>query len=212
MASWNRAVKEGLLVGSVASVVSTLALAALRRRETGHAAAPANQLDLRHLLTGYLIHHATSVFWATLYSRVYGQRPQARSIARILPASAAASALACFTDYRLTPRRLQPGFEKGLSTPATVLVYGSFALGLAAGNLLLAERMQQATSGERRRASDRRLHARRASEVVPDRRRWRAGQPAMAGEAGAWPWPEGNPGGSGDGGAGESWSATVTSH
>lgn len=226
MPTWNRALKEGLLVGSVASVLSTLVLAAMGRRETGHAAAPtnaishwlwrdasfrANEPDLRHTLTGYLIHHATSVFWATLYSRAYGQRPQAKTAAHALPASAVASALACFVDYQLTPKRLQPGFEKRLSTTAMVAVYGSFALGLAAGNLLLAEQEKQAQAGERRRASDRRQRPRRSNELAPDRRRWRAGQPALMGEgAQAWPWPEGSSG-SGDGGTGESWSATVTS-
>ncbi len=228
MATWNQALKEGLLVGSVASVLSTIALAAMGRRETGHAAAPTNAIshwlwrgesfrandpDLRHTLTGYLIHHATSVFWATLYSRVYGQRPGAKTAAQALPASAVASALACFVDYQLTPKRLQPGFEKRLSTTAMVAVYGSFAIGLAAGNLLLAEQARQGQAGERRKAPDRRQHARR-SEPPPDRRRWRAGQPAVMGEgAQAWPWPEGSggAGGNGDGGAGESWSATVTS-
>jgi hypothetical protein len=204
MASWNRALKEGLLAGSVASVLSTLTLAALGRRETGHAAAPTNAIghwlwrgesfrasepDLRHTLAGYLIHHATSVFWATLYSRAYGQRPGAKAAAHALPAAAVASALACLVDYQFTPRRLQPGFEKRLSTPAMVAVYGSFALGLAAGNLLLARREERAWAGERRRTPDRRQRPRRANEMAPDRRRWRAGQPAMMGE---------------------SWSATVT--
>lgn len=234
MASWNQALKEGLWVGSVASVLSSLALAAMGRRETGHAAAPtnaishwlwrsesfrANQPDLRHTLTGYLIHHASSVLWATLYSRAYGQRPGAKTTAQALPASAVASALACFVDYQLSPKRLQPGFEKRLSTPAMIAVYGSFAIGLAAGNLLLASQDRQAQSGERgerRHASDRRQRPRRSNEIAPDRRRWRAGQPAAMGEgAQAWPWPEGSGGGSGsgsgDGGTGESWSATVTS-
>lgn len=229
MASWNQALKEGMLVGSVASVLSTIALAAMGRRETGHAAAPtnaishwlwrgaafrANEPDLRHTLTGYLIHHATSVFWATLYSRAYGQRPGAKTAAQALPASAVASALACFVDYQLTPKRLQPGFEKRLSTTAMIAVYGSFAIGLAAGNLLLAGQERQAQPGERRHAADRRQRPRRSNEIAPDRRRWRAGQPAVMGEgAQAWPWPEGRSGGSGsgDGGTGESWSATVTS-
>lgn len=207
MAAWNQALKEGLLVGSVASVLSTLTLVAMVRRETFHAHEP----DLRRTLAGYLIHHATSVFWATLYSRAFGQRPGAKTVAQALPASAVASALACFVDHQLNPQRLQPGFEKRLTTTARVAAYGSFAIGLAAGNLLLAEQEKQAQSGERRRASDRRQRPRRSNEITPDRRRWRAGQPAMMGEgAQAWPWPEGSSG-SGDGGAGESWSATVTS-
>lgn len=229
MASWNRALKEGLLVGSVASVLSTLTLAAMGRRETGHAAAPANAVsdwlwrwrgesiratepDLRYALTDYLIHHATSVFWAMLYSRTYGQRPNAKTAAHALPASAMASALACFVDHQLNPKRLQSGFEKRRPTTEMVAMYGSFAIGLAAGNLLLAEREKQAQAGERRRAPDRRQRPRRSNEIAaPDRRRWRAGQPALMSEGTqAWPWPE-RSSGSGDGGTGESWSANVTS-
>ena len=51
-------------------------------------------------------------------------------------AATAASAVACFTDYPLTPRRLHPGYEMRLSTPSLALVYGAFGLGLAAGALL----------------------------------------------------------------------------
>lgn len=205
MASWNRALKEGLLVGSVASGLSALTLAALARRESRTLNAP----DLRKTLASYLVHHATSVLWATLYSRVYGQRPGAHRATHALPASAVASTLAYFVNDQLTPTRMPPGFAKGLSAPAMVAVYGSFAIGLAAGNLLLAEQERQAQTGERRHASDRRKRPRRANEISPDRRRWRAGQPAVMGE-GAWPWPEGSSG-SGDGGTGASWSATVTS-
>lgn len=50
-------------------------------------------------------------------------------------AAAATSAVACFTDYRLTPRRLQPGFEQRLSTASLTAVYAAFAFGLAAGAL-----------------------------------------------------------------------------
>lgn len=171
------------------------------RRETGHAAAPTNaishwlwedesfktnQLNLRHTLTGYAIHHVTSVFWATLYSRAYGQRPGANTAARAVPASAVASAIACFTDYQLTPQRLQPGFEKRLSTPAMAVVYGSFALGLALGNLLLAEQRPRA---ERREKQDRRQRARRMTEHQRERRRWRASQALPApDDVPASPW------------------------
>lgn len=210
MASWNRALKEGLLAGSVASGLSALTLAALARRESQTLNAP----DLRQTLASYLMHHATSVLWATLYSGVYGQRPLAHRATHALPASAVASTLAYFVDHQLTPQRLQTGFAKGLSAPAMVAVYGSFAIGLAAGSLLLAEQERQAQSGERRRATDRRQRPRRSNDITPDRRRWRAGQPAVMGEgAQTWPWPEASSGrsGSGDGGTGESWSATVTS-
>ncbi len=62
-----------------------------------------------------------------------GGRLDKKDLPTTLAASAAASAVACFTDYQLTPRRLHPGYEKRLSTPSLALVYGAFALGLAAG-------------------------------------------------------------------------------
>ncbi len=113
---------------------------------------------------------------------------------------------------------------QALSTPTMVAVYCGFALGLVMGSWLTGQdrrlgrvgRLGQTPPGERRHASDRRQRPRRANEMASDRRRWRAGQPAMLGEgAPAWPWPEGSTGskassGNGDGGTGESWSATVT--
>jgi hypothetical protein len=53
----------------------------------------------------------------------------------VVPA-AATSVLACFVDYRLTPDRLTPGFEKRLSRRSLFVVYALFAAGLAAGTLL----------------------------------------------------------------------------
>ena len=40
------------------------------------------------------------------------------------------AALACFVDYKMTPERLQPGFEKRLSTPSLFMVYASFGAAL----------------------------------------------------------------------------------
>ncbi|MES2977455.1 MAG: hypothetical protein V4731_03455 [Pseudomonadota bacterium] len=155
MATWKKALEEGLVAGSVASVLSTVALAAEGRRETGSAYAPTNavshwlwgdeaflhdEADIMHTAAGYAIHHATSVFWATLYSRFHGQKPMAKAPSRVIPAAAVASALACFVDYRLTPRRLTPGFENRLSTPAMLTVYSAFGLGLALANLMMSDR------------------------------------------------------------------------
>jgi hypothetical protein len=40
-------------------------------------------------------------------------------------------------DYRLTPRRLMPGYERRLSQPSLLAVYAAFAAGLALGDALL---------------------------------------------------------------------------
>lgn len=148
MESWKIAMQRGLLSGSSASVLSTLALAAMGQRETGSVVAPTNAVShwiwgdeaaqhdapsLRYTLVGYVIHHASATFWAVLFERLMGGKLDQKDLPTTLAASAAASAVACFTDYQLTPRRLHPGYEKRLSTPALALVYGAFALGLAAG-------------------------------------------------------------------------------
>ena len=81
---------------------------------------------MRYTLTGYAIHHVASVFWALIFERWRAKRG-----ALMVPA-AGTSALACFVDYRLTPRRLTPGFERRLSRKSLALVYFAFAIGLAA--------------------------------------------------------------------------------
>jgi hypothetical protein len=151
MEDWKTSVRRGLVSGASASVLSTVALAALGKRETGSPYAATNAIShwlwrgkafrrdapsLRYTLTGYLIHHASATFWAVLFERVMGRKLDSKDKALTLAASTAASAVACFTDYQLTPKRLHPGYEERLSKPSLALVYGAFGLGLAAGALL----------------------------------------------------------------------------
>jgi hypothetical protein len=152
--TWKQALAEGALSGSIASVTSTLYLAwAGRRRST--AAAPVNatshwffgdpalredRLTLRHTLTGYAIHHAASVFWGVLHARFWAARPQNKRPLPALAGSVAAASAACFVDYRLTPKRLTPGFEHRLDRPELAGVYACFAAGLLVGTLLLKRR------------------------------------------------------------------------
>lgn len=140
MKNWSEAFKDGLISGSLSSVVSTAMLAARGSSENGTPYAPVNAVShwiygdraarqddpsLRYTVPGYLIHHGSSLLWGVVYERWFGRYAEKRDVA---PASAVAS-LACFVDYKLTPERLQPGFEKRLSTPSMVLVYGSVAAG-----------------------------------------------------------------------------------
>jgi hypothetical protein len=46
------------------------------------------------------------------------------------------SAGAYVVDYHLTPSRLRPGFKKHVRTPSMFVVYGAFALGLAAASII----------------------------------------------------------------------------
>jgi len=69
-----------------------------------------------------------------------GKNPMA-----IAAASAATSAFAAFTDYKLTPRPLQPGYEKRLPRKALGVVYVGFAIGLAVGAILSRKDQPPAT-------------------------------------------------------------------
>jgi hypothetical protein len=146
--------KQGLIAGSLGSVLSTLALALAGRRETGSAAPPVNAVshwywgdralhrrraDVKHTAMGYLTHHGASVFWATLYAAATKDLEATRTPRGMVAGALATSAVACFVDYRLTPKRLTPGFEHEISRSAMAGVYASMALGLAVGAWLTME-------------------------------------------------------------------------
>jgi hypothetical protein len=151
MEAWNTAFRRGLVGGATSSVLSTVALALLGRQQAGSAYAPTNAVShwiwgdealradapsMRHTVPGYLIHHGSATFWSVLFERVCGPLLDRRDPATTLGVATAASAVACVVDYRLTPRRLQPGFEQHLSRPALAVVYGAFGVGLALGAML----------------------------------------------------------------------------
>jgi hypothetical protein len=145
--TWSSAILSGLVSGTVASVVSTVALSILGKAELGKSAAPVNgpsqwiwgrhapyqdHFSLRYTLIGYAIHHAASVFWATWYEKLRQQLPPAESTAAVLAPAVATTVAAYTVDFHFTPKRLTPGFEHRLSQRSLLIVYGTFALGLAA--------------------------------------------------------------------------------
>jgi hypothetical protein len=160
--SWSVALREGAVSGSLASILSTAALAMMSRREIGSHYAGTNAVshwawgdealrrnepDLRHTALGYATHHGAAIVWAALYARFYGGRAEAHMPARAAIGAVATSAVACFVDFKLTPERFTPGFERRLSKTALAIVYGGFAAGLFLGALATAP-------GGRRRERD----------------------------------------------------------
>lgn len=132
-----------VLSGSLASIFSAATLALCGKAEIDDACAPlncpsqwiwgrhakyTNGFSLRHTVVGYAIHHAASIFWAVLYERLASRQSHHAK----LKAAAATSAVAALVDFRLTPQRFTPGFEKRLSVISLAMVYSAFALGLAA--------------------------------------------------------------------------------
>lgn len=142
----NNALREGVVAGTLAGVLSAAVLAVMGRRETGHAAAPinavshwvwqpealhANEPSLRHTGTGFATHHAASVLWATLYA-LARQKLRPGSPPTVAGAITT-SAVAAVVDFKMTPERFTPGFEHRLSTSALVGVYAALALGTYLG-------------------------------------------------------------------------------
>ncbi|MDB5727826.1 MAG: hypothetical protein JWQ00_1031 [Noviherbaspirillum sp.] len=157
MKTWPDAIRDGIASGSVASIASTAVLSACGKKENGTPYAPTNAishwfwgeratrrdgLSARYTLLGYAIHHASSLLWATVYERFVGHKAKRKEALPAIAGGLAVAGLACFVDYKLTPYRLQPGFEKRLSTPSMALVYGSFGLALALHGLTAASRRQ----------------------------------------------------------------------
>ncbi|NML46806.1 hypothetical protein HHL11_23885 [Ramlibacter sp. G-1-2-2] len=152
MTTWKQALREGAVSGSIAALLSSAWLAWAGHRR-GHAAAPVNAVShwffgdralhrdepsVLYTLGGYLTHHSASIFWGVLHAKLWGVQHKQRLPA--IAGAAAASGIACFVDYQLTPKRLTPGFEHRLAKPELANVYVFFAVGLAIGTQLMRRR------------------------------------------------------------------------
>jgi hypothetical protein len=152
--TWKLALREGAVSGSIASILSAAYLV-WRGRRRDQPAAPVNavshwffgdralrqdQASPRYTMTGLLIHHGASVMWGVLHAKAWGARRRAKQPVPAAAGAAVASGVACLVDYRLTPKRLTPGFEHRLSKPEMAGVYACFALGLAIGSVLMGRR------------------------------------------------------------------------
>jgi hypothetical protein len=146
MHDWKTAARHAARSGAVASLLSAATLALCGYLENRAPAGPLNgpsqwifgrraawrrKATLRHTLTGYLIHHASATGWALLHERVFGADKARQSFPRRITRAAVTAGIANVVDYRLTPKRLQPGFEAQLSKRSLFVVYATFALGLA---------------------------------------------------------------------------------
>lgn len=174
-----RAATSGTIGGLAAAAAASLA----GMREEGSYAAPLNatshiiwgdeaarqdEPSLKYTLTGFLLNHASAIFWALFYEKLLGKgersqgwhRPknwnEGARTAKMLPAppaepalkpivepildAAAVTAGAYLIDYYLIPKRFTPGFEKRLSGKSLAAVFVALAVGLAARDLKQAAR------------------------------------------------------------------------
>ena len=150
MASWSRIFGGAILIGTAASITSTLALGLLARAEGkgalqpvnatshwlhGEQAAACTRADFAHTAVGYATHHAATIFWAALFAWwIAPFRPL--TVSRMLQRASAMSVFAAAVDYLATPKRFTPGWEFVLSKRAMSVAYGAMAAGLAAGAML----------------------------------------------------------------------------
>jgi hypothetical protein len=146
MSSWSDSLGRGIVSGTIASLTSTAMLTLCGWREGRRPAAPSNGPSqwiwgesaayekcptVRETVVGYCVHHASSIFWAVLHEKVFGASAQTTASSRPIARGLTTAAVALFVDYRLTPRRFRPGFDKHLSTASIVLAYAAFGGGLA---------------------------------------------------------------------------------
>lgn len=146
MKPWSEALRDGAVSGSVASLASTAALATCSQFENGTPYAPTNATShwlwgrralrqdrpsVRYTAIGYGTHHASAILWASLYEKLFGEQAERGNTAAALAGGTAVAALACLVDYKLTPPRLQPGYEERLSKSSLAVVYGVLGLSFA---------------------------------------------------------------------------------
>jgi hypothetical protein len=169
---WLRRVLVG---GSAASILSAAAVVERSRRETGAPLAGINAIShwlhgprayaveratWRHTSTGALIHHLSSFLWAALYellmaNAVRSPRGTDRAVrgapttADLVAGAATVAAVAAWTDLRLVPPRLSPGFEHRLRPASVALVYAAFACGLALSGAAHRRTHRRAAAGGR---------------------------------------------------------------
>lgn len=149
---WRQSLREGVVTGTAAALLSSVVLALAGRRQNGSMAAPVNAASHwlwgdealradgatpRHTLVGLATQHGASVFWATLYSLLHGHRPEAKRLPDAIAGGIATSATAYVIDYTITPKRLTPGYEHRLDGRAMFAVYAALAAGFALGALAL---------------------------------------------------------------------------
>ena len=140
-----------LVAGSIVCV-ATLAAAALRGRvDSGSAIAPINATShivfgseagnvdvpsLKHTMLGVVINAGASVFWATVYQRLFDRVGQRGGVSTSVAGGAAVAALAYLVDYQLIPKRLTPGWEYRVSGRSLAMIFGAMAVSLPVRRVL----------------------------------------------------------------------------
>ena len=155
MQDWTRVLREGIVSGTAAGLLSAAVLAITGKRDAGSSVAAINaeshwlwgdeslredRATLKHTLAGIVTHQLSTVFWATLHALLRPRQASMRSIPQAVVGGLATSVAAAAIDYTLVPKRVTPGFEHRLSKPSMVAVFAAIAAGVALGTLLVREK------------------------------------------------------------------------
>lgn len=160
------------LVSGTVSGLATAGVASLAgKRENGSYAAPLNATShivwgekaayqdrpsLKYTLTGFLLNHASTIFWASFYEKLFGRHgtwqrmrglpftayPEPPSLVKPACGGATVAAAAYVIDYHLIPKRFTPGFEKRVSGKSLTVIFAALAIGLAARDVIGAATAQ----------------------------------------------------------------------
>ena len=119
-------VAAGALTGTVASIAAGAALALAARAEGSGALQPINATshwlhgrragdrrgaDLEHTGTGLATHHASAMFWGTIFEGSARAARRRRTPTTTLCDAGLVAGVAAVVDYGLVPRRISPGWS-----------------------------------------------------------------------------------------------------
>jgi hypothetical protein len=153
--------KRAMASGTISGLATATAALVEGKRETGSYYAPLNATShiiwgdeaalqdspsLKYTLTGFLLNHASAIFWAfyekwfgrgsaSEHDRAGGRAPPA-PLAESIFGAATVTTAAYVIDYHLIPKRFTPGFEKRLSPKSLATIFVTLAIGLAARDLI----------------------------------------------------------------------------
>lgn len=148
MTGLEQLVNNTIRTGALATVATTLTVAACGDAENGNALAPINAVShilwgdeaaaqeaatAKYTLTGLALNSAAVTSWAAVHELLFGGSNRSDLCGALLSGTCV-SALAYITDYMIVPERLTPGFEKRLSNRSMFGIYAVLAVALAVGH------------------------------------------------------------------------------
>jgi hypothetical protein len=160
MKSWQQAMKDSVVTGSVAAAAASAVVAWRGRHDSNSAIAPINatshvvwgdeaaevdHFTWQHTLPGIFINAGAGIWWGLVFQKLFGTRADQHGFAAATMGGAATAALAYAVDYHLVPKRLTPGWEMRISPPSLFMGLCAMGAGLAIG-AALSRKVRDATS------------------------------------------------------------------